>query len=144
MREANLNTFETDPNSEYIFSIKQLGWANIDRVYSNPRTKNVELITAIDNYTDFENIYITLLMDKEKIFIPGYQKKDLTYGFTHGDYEKEKLPVGESAIIIATAYKNDIPYYSIQKITISEKQKVSFSLIETTMEKLKLDLEDKI
>ena len=48
------------------------------------------------------------------------------------------------ATIIATAYKNDKPYFAIQKITIKDKQTITFKLIETTVEKLKAELQEKI
>jgi hypothetical protein len=141
---GNVNSFSEDNSTNYIFSIKKLGWANIDRLYDDPRAKEVELITSIDNHSDFSQVYITMIFEKQKIYLPGYQMKDGTYSFTHGDYEKPVLPVGEQATILATAYKNDRPYFSIQKITISPKQSVSFMLKETTIEKLKEELKNNI
>ena len=43
------NIFVTDFNMNYIFTMKKLGWANIDRLYSDPRTADVEFITEIEN-----------------------------------------------------------------------------------------------
>jgi len=139
------NTFTEDPNTNYIFSIKKLGWANIDRFLSDPRTREVELITSIENNGDFKTIYVSMIVSNQKMYIPGYQKADNTFSFTHGDYEKKVfLPIGETATIMATAYKNDRPYFAIKKITISEKQTVSFKLDETTTDKLKAVLKEKI
>jgi hypothetical protein len=138
------NTFTEDTKTNYIFSIKKLGWANIDRLYSDPRTKEVEFVTSIENQSEFENVYVSLIVSNQKMHIPGYQKKDNTFSFTHGDYEKPSLPVGETATILATAYKNDKPYFAIQKIKIKDKQNISFQLTETTMEKLKTELKEKI
>jgi len=78
------------------------------------------------------------------MYIPGYQKKDNTFCFSHGDEEKQELPVGESATILATAYKNDRPYFAIKKIKIEKKLNVTFKLIETTKDKLKADLQTQI
>lgn len=132
--EQGTNTFIEDQNTSYIFSIKKLGWANIDRLINDPRTKEVELITNIENQSDFDLVYVSLLT--QRMYIPGYQKKDETFGFSHGDEEKQRLPVGENAIILATAYKNGTPFYGMKEITIAEKQDVSFKLTETTKEKL--------
>lgn len=140
--EKGTNSFNEDKNLSYIFSLKKLGWANIDRLLEDPRTKEVELITSIENQSDFKFIYVTLLT--QKMYLPGYQKKDNTFCFSHNDDEPQQLPVGETATIIATAYKNDKPYFAIQKIKITDKQTVTFKLIETTMEKLKADLQVKI
>jgi len=140
--EKGTNSFNEDKNAHYIFSLKKLGWANIDRLLEDPRTKEVELITSIENQSDFTFIYVTLVT--QKMYLPGYQKQDNTFSFSHGDDEPQQLPVGETATIIATAYKNNKPYFAIQKITITDKQTITFKLIETTVEKLKADLQAKI
>lgn len=140
-KESNQNTtFEEDYSSHYIFAIKKLGWANIDRVMDDQRTKEIELITKIENHSEFNTVYVTMVLNYRKMYLLSYQKKDKTYSFTHDDYEKTKLPVGETAIMIATAYKNDIPYFAIKRITITDKQTVSLKLDKTTMDKLKSEL----
>jgi hypothetical protein len=136
------NSFAEDRKTNYIFSIKKLGWANIDRLLEDPRTREVELITSIENEKDFKFIYVTMIT--QKMYLPGYQKKDETFCFSHNDEEKQQLPVGETATILATAYKNDKPYFAIKKITITDKQTVAFKLEETTTEKLKAELKEKI
>jgi hypothetical protein len=140
--EKGTNSFNEDKNAHYIFALKKLGWANIDRLLKDPRTKEVELITSIENQGDFKFVYVTLVT--QKMYLPGYQKKDNTFCFSHNDDEAQQLPVGETATIIATAYKNDKPYLAIQQITIKDKQSITFKLIETTVEKLKADLQEKI
>lgn len=140
--EKGNNYFIQDYNTSYIFTVKKLGWANIDRLFSDPRTKEIEFITKIENHSDFKTIYVTMVT--EKMFLPGYQMKNETFSFTHFDSEKPKLPVGASATIMATAYKNDKPYFSIKKITISDKQTVSLKLTETTLDGLKKELEKQL
>lgn len=140
--EKGTNSYIEDQNTNYFFSIKKLGWANIDRLLNDPRTKEVELITNIENQSDFQLVYVTLIT--QRMYLPGYQKKDLSFCFSQNDEEKQKLPVGENATIIATAYKNNKPFYAIKKITITEKLEVSFKLIQTTTEKLKKELKEKI
>lgn len=133
-----VNSFTEDWNTNYVFTMKKLGWANIDRLYSDPRSKDVEFITQIENKEDFKTIYITMVA--EKMFLPGYQMKNETFSFTHGDDEKPRLPVGASATIIATSYKNNVPFFAIKKIIISDKQTINLKLVETTKNKLTLDL----
>jgi len=140
--EKGTNSFNEDKNAHYIFSLRKLGWANIDRLLEDPRTKEVELVTSIENQSDFSFVYVTLVT--QKMYLPGYQKKDNTFCFSHNDEEPQQLPIGETATIIATAYKNDKPFLAIQKITIKEKQSITFKLIETTIEKLMADLQEKI
>lgn len=133
--QKGTNYFIEDPNTSYIFELKELGWANIDRLLADPRTKEIELITTIENQQDFEFIYVTLIT--QRMYLPGYQKKDYSFGFSHGDEEPQYFPVGETATIMATAYKKDKPYFAFQKIILSEKQNVILKLTETTVEKLK-------
>lgn len=142
MNKKGENSFAEDRNTSYIFSIKKLGWANIDRLLDDPRTKEVELVTSIGNQNEFKFIYVTLIT--QNMYLPGYQKKDNTFCFSHNDDEKQHLPVGEKATILATAYVDGKPYFAIKKIIISENQTVSFNLMSTTMEKLKIEMAQKI
>ncbi len=136
------NSFIEDQKTNYIFSIKKLGWANIDRLLDDPRTKEVDLKTIIENEKEFEYVYVTLIT--QKMYLPGYQKNDNTFGFSHNDEEKQQLPIGETATIIATSYKNNKPFFALKKIIIKEKQTVEIKLIETTKEKLKSELIEKL
>ncbi len=138
-QQQGFNFFRQDQNTSYIFAVKKLGWANIDRLLSDPRTKEVEFITIVDNHSSFKSIYVTMVT--EQMFLPGYQMANETFSFTHFDSEKPKLPVGASATIMATAYKNDKPYFAFKKITISDRQTVQLKLTETTLEGLKKKLE---
>lgn len=140
--QKGTNNYNADKNTNYIFELKKLGWANIDRLLDDPRTKEVELITSIENQDEFKFVYVTLLT--QSMYLPGYQKKDNTFGFSHNDTEPQELPVGETATIIATAYKNDKAYFAFKKITITEKQTVTIKLLETTVEKLKAELKEEI
>jgi hypothetical protein len=136
------NSYTEDRRINYIFEIKKLGWSNIDRFLADPRTKEVELITAIENEKDFKFIYVTMIT--QKMYVVGYQKKDDTFCFSHNDEEKQQLPVGATATILATAYKNGKPFFAIKEITIADKQTVSLKLEETTTEKLRAELMKKI
>jgi hypothetical protein len=140
--EKGQNSFAVDSKTSYIFSIKKLGWANIDRLLEDPRTREVELITSIENEKDFNFIYVTLIT--QNMYLPGYQKKDDTFCFSHNDEEKQELPVGETATILATAYKDNKPFFAIRKIKITEKQTISFKLEESTSQKMKAELIAKI
>jgi hypothetical protein len=138
------NTFQQDEKTNYVFSLKKLGWANIDRLFNDPRTQEVNFITTISNSADFDRVNITLIFNSKSIFLPGYQKEDNTYCFSHNDQEKQNLPINESAKIFAVAYKNDMPYYSIYDFTIQKNQNIELTLVKTSLENLKKELESKI
>lgn len=127
-----INSFSVDLNTEYIFEMKNLGWANIDRFYEDSRTQEVELVTTITNHAQFDEIMITMVASD--MYLPGYQMKNGRFSFTHDDDEKPMLPVGEKAVFFATTYKDGIPYFALVKTTISEKGMVTLTLNPTTVE----------
>ena len=138
------NQFLEDGGTSYLFSVKKLGWANIDRLYTDPRTKEIELIVTVQKHGEYDNIYTSMIFKNQDMYLPGYQKKDDSFSFTHGDYEKTALPVGETAIILVTAYKGEKPFYALRTITLKEKQTIDMKLLVTTKDQLKKDLENKI
>lgn len=138
------NGFVDDYNTSYIFSVKKLGWANIDRLFSNPKSKEIDLLVSIQNNDEFGYVYTSIILPEQNMYLPGYQKKDGTYSFSHGDSEKMVLPIGVNATILATAYKGDKPYYCIKKFTVNEKLDLSMNLEGISLSELKKELEKKI
>lgn len=129
------NSFAEDSQTSYIFSMKKLGWANIDRLNDDPRTEEVNLVTSVTNKNDFKFVFISLIT--KNMYLPGYQKKDGNFGFSHGDDEAQMLPVGETATILATAYKDGQPYFALQQIKIRKNQQITLNLLKTTKNALK-------
>ena len=141
---GNSNAFSEDINQKYVFELFNLGWANIDRLLDDERTEFVDLTTSISNYHEFGQVYITMVFTSKNIYLPGYQKIDMTFSFTHGDYEETRLPIGEDALIIATSSKNGVPYIDIKHITIIKKQKIQLSLKESSKGKLRNMIEENL
>lgn len=144
IESGTVNTYSEDKSTKYIFTVKKLGWANIDRLFNDPRTKEIELIVTVDNYNDYQDIYTSMIFKNQNMYLPGYQKKDKSFSFTHGDYEKTSLPVGETTTVLVTAYKDDRPYYAIKTFTIKDEQTIDLKLSVTTKDDLKKELEKKI
>lgn len=137
-----INWGVVDNNSSYIFEIKKLGWANIDKLYHNPAAVPCNLIVNVEGWKNFGFVYTTMLADQA--YIAGYQKQDKSYSFGFYDGDQTVMPVGMPATIIATAYKGDKAYLAIQKITIAKTQTVNLKMDETTVEGLKKTLKEKI
>lgn len=127
--EPGTNTFNVDPKTNYVFQVKQLGWANIDRLLYDKRTKPVELITNVHNDDGMKELCITLVMKSHGLYLPGYHCKDGSYGFSHGDFEQMQLPVGAKATVLCTAKKDGQPWYALQEITIAEHGTVDLTLV---------------
>lgn len=138
------NGFVEDYNTSYIFSVKKLGWANIDKLFNDPKSEEVEMLAQIDNQNEFGFVFTSLLLPEQNMYIPGYQKMDNSYCFTHNDNEKLVLPIGSKAFLLATAYKDDKPFFKIKKITIEKNMKLNLALDETTAEELKKALNENI
>ncbi|HEX2618126.1 MAG TPA: hypothetical protein VHL57_11330 [Flavobacteriales bacterium] len=134
---AGVNTFSEDPAMNYVFKVKRLGWANIDRLMVDKRTRPVDLVTRVDNGDGKEQVLISMVVKSHGIYIPGYRRKDGTYGFSHSDLEQMQLPVGAKATIIATAQREGEPWYALQEITIAEHAEVDLRLQHTTAKGLR-------
>jgi hypothetical protein len=130
--------------NNYVFQVKNLGWSNVDRLYSDPRTRDVNIITEINNSNEYDQVYISLLFDSQKIYIPAFQGSGGDYFFGHNQYEQIKLPVGEQATIFATAYKGGVPYLLVKKIIIQEQQNFKLDLQPTTLKELKTQIRNSI
>lgn len=139
-KQEGTNTFNVDEKSHYVFQVKQLGWANIDRLLYDKRTKPVELITNVSNDDGMQDLCITLVMKSHGMYLPGYQCKDGSYGFSHGDFEKMQLPIGAKATVLCTAMKDGRPWYALQDITIAEQGTVDLLLVPTTEDDLRAEL----
>lgn len=137
------NEFRVDPAANYIFQVKNLGWANIDRLMFDKRSKPVNIITAVDNKQVGE-VYISMVVKSHGMYLPGYEMKNGTYCFSHGDHEKMQLPIGAKATILATAYADGKPYVGIQDIVIAEELNVDLHLEPTTKEGLRSTLEARL
>jgi hypothetical protein len=134
------NYYRTDPGQAYIFRMKRLGWANIDCLMHCPNTRTVDLITEIQNAKEFDQVYVGIAFPEHRAFLPGYLKTNGTYGFSHNDHERTQLPVGDKAVIIATAYRNGTPWCALVSINIEEEQHVEMLLHETSAETIRKDL----
>ena len=137
------NGFIEDYNTSYIFSIKKLGWANIDKFLNDPKSEIVDLKVKVDN-DEFKYVFTSLLLPEINMYIPGYERKDGSFGFTHNDTEDLILPIGEKAYIMATAYIDDTPYFDLKEFEISSNKTIYLDLKKTTPNELKNSLSDKI
>ncbi len=136
------NSYVEDMNTCYIFSLKKLGWANIDRLINDPRTEEVELITKVKNGGEYKLVYLTMVT--QNMYLPGYKMKNGTYSFAHDDEEQQQLPVGENATLIATAYVDGKPYFALKKIQIKKEENVELELKPSTEKKMRALLEQNL
>ncbi len=137
------NGFVEDFNTSYIFSVKKLGWANIDKFFNDPKSEIVDLSLKVKN-KDFSYVFTSLLLPNKNMYIPGYERMDGSFGFTHNDTEDLILPIGDKAYIMATSYIDDLPYFDLIEFEINSKKEIMLELKQTTAEELKTKLAEKI
>ncbi|UKN02697.1 hypothetical protein K6119_04110 [Paracrocinitomix mangrovi] len=142
MNVGNVNEFKEDPNTSYLFTLNDIGWANIDRLFTDPRSEKVELFTSVENEENYDFVYSTLMLKNESMYLPGYQMEDNTFGFTHYDTEKPILPIGAEAIVLCTAYKDGVPHYDYKKFDIQKEQKINLKLKPSEMDAMKSQLKE--
>lgn len=130
------NNFEEDEQIRYNFSVLKLGWANIDRLFDDPRCQDVILIVDIKNWKEYDRIYTSMIFSDRMIYLPGYQKEDKSFSFTHGDFESPRLPKGAEAYILVKAYKGDEVFFALHRFTIKEKEAIELSLQQTTLKEI--------
>ncbi len=135
------NGWVRDYNTNYIFSMKKLGWANIDKLYKDKKAQEVQFALSVPNHAEFDYIYTTMVFKKRDIYIPGYQKADNTFSFAVDDQSKTVLPVGEEVTVMATAYKGDQPFLSIQHLKIEETQNIVCTLDSLSVDDFRARME---
>ncbi len=105
------------------FSVKKLGWINVDQFYNDPNAREVEFtVQTINDSVDFCDL--TLLLPRKSIAINGIPMGKNKYRFTKEDKQYRKLPVGESGFLIAMSSKNGSPYFAFLQIKIEEKNHI--------------------
>lgn len=143
-KPVKFNSFREDLNlTGFNFTVKKLGWANIDRLYNDRRSKPVNIITSIES-DYFSNVYISMAIPDLNMYIPGYKKADNTYGFSHNDAEQQVLPIGQKVFIIATAYQQNQYYFCIKEYKIQEKDKIILHLEASSTEAVKKKIADTV
>ena len=78
------------------------------------------------------------------MYIPGYERMDGSFGFTHNDEEELILPIGDKAYIMATSYIDDLPYFDLIEFEISSKKTIMLELEQTTAIEFKNKIAEKI
>ncbi|MFM9946099.1 MAG: hypothetical protein ACKVQB_12795, partial [Bacteroidia bacterium] len=133
------NDFATQRDFQYKFNFSKIGsWANIDRLANDPATKPVVFYASLPEKESYSEVSMYLIFKGKKMFIPGYKsEKYKGFGFSHGDSEIPRLPVGAQATVLCIAYKDDKPFIALQNITITEKQQILMNPTASTDEAIK-------
>jgi hypothetical protein len=138
------NGYVEDFNTSYIFSIKKLGWANIDKIYDDERSREARFAIDVTNGDEFNYVYTTLVVPEYSIYIPGYQRLNGMYCFTQDDNDPSMLPLGAEAIVLCTGYKDTKPFVALKKIALEKDNVMEVELKETDMVTLRKTLDENL
>jgi hypothetical protein len=130
----NLNFYADGPNSDLlnVFKMEKMGWANVDRLAKMNNTKLLSFNVAQDKVDSLQNFTISLVVPKKNIFLPGFQRNNGTYAFTHGEYEdRVPMPVGEKAYVIALGEKNGDTYFQMKEVRFGDRPVEHLSIAKT-------------
>lgn len=123
IRPRGYNFGMQDPDLVNVFSMEKLGWANIDRLASLDHTKKIRLHITQRYLDQPDQFSISMIVPSVNIYLPGYQREDGNYCFTHGDYEDlVKMPVGETAYIIGMGEKDSVNFFQMKEITLGDNE----------------------
>jgi len=131
--------FKEPVSKEYLFQLSKVGnWANIDCLANDRRTRPVDFIASLPVGETYSDVSFYMVFKDRNIFIPGYRSQNKPgYGFSHGDYEIPRLPVGARATILCICYKNGKPYMAMKDIVISLSQNIVMNPEATTDDGIK-------
>jgi hypothetical protein len=125
----------------YSFAITKLGWVNVDRFLDEKYTDVSTFLVNVQSKDTLDHISISLAIPAYNVAVFSIHKEGNLYSFTKKDDGYKKLPVGEDAIIVGFSYKENKPYYGMQKIKITNDGQINLTLSETTEKAIKLAME---
>jgi hypothetical protein len=105
--------------TSYVLSTSRLGWGNIDKLYSDPRSRPVAFDAEVENNGEFDQVSVSMLFRSKRVYLHAYQRTDGSFSFMSG-----MLPVGEKAVMMVSAYKNGQQYFTLEKVTIGDNMTV--------------------
>jgi len=123
------NAAYIDPEMVNIFEMKNLGWANIDRLAKFPEAEKMKLMVEQKTISEVDSLNLTLVVPSANVFIPGSIKEDGNYAFNSGPNQSEiSMPKNEKAFIVAIASKDGQKYFDLKEISLGQNEIESLNL----------------
>ncbi|MEN0051928.1 MAG: cytochrome c, partial [Bacteroidota bacterium] len=119
----NLGFSDAIPTVSNIFRINRLAWANIDRFWNDPRTRSKKFFIRAKSIDTIEYYNISIVFRMQNVYIPSFWNENNLYSFTHNKYEEyTTFPIGEPAILIATAQEGNQFFFGYKEITYGDNE----------------------
>jgi hypothetical protein len=127
-----------DLNSAFIsYSAMDFGWVNVDYFYDDPQSIPIKLIAK----TNVPAPLVNLILKNKNVILSGIDKGGNEYWFTKNEAGYNKLPKGDTAIIMAIGIKQNELLFDKVEVIIGQQEVVDLTLKSIQGEKLKEQLE---
>lgn len=138
MRTKGFGDFlETTNKDRYNFSIKTLGWFNVDAYYYGLEGTSIVDLFADTDFEQESKLELHVFMPAKKLLTVGnYHHED---GIFHFEKYKGQIPlyINDKAVVFAVSSIGEKIYYGITAFTIEKKQTIFIKIKETTEDELK-------
>lgn len=132
--------------TNYLLRSYESGWLSLNRFLHHPhdvcKLGTASVILEVENSSDFDFVYTSLLFNDGNVYIPGHQRKNgkfdffLDFGYEAHEGAYRSLPKGNATAIVA-AYKDGMPYFAIHQFKMESKNSISCNLEQTSLLKIR-------
>lgn len=127
-----------DINKAFIsYSALDFGWVNVDFFFDDPRSIPIKMIAR----TNTPATLINLIIKNRKVILTGFEKGNNEYSFTKNDDGYNKLPKGDTAIILGIGIKDNNIVFDKSELVIGQKEIINLNLKKIEGSELKEILE---
>jgi hypothetical protein len=120
------------------FQVLNLGWINVDMLYDNPKSENVDITIKVEDYNSVGYAETFMILEEEGVILKGYESdRNGILSFARKEKKYSKLPVGYRIKLVTVAYKNGKVWFDISTSVVSKKQQLKVKLEESTIDNFK-------
>jgi mono/diheme cytochrome c family protein len=127
---------ETTETDRYNFTIKTLGWYNVDAYFKGLEGTSIVNLKADTDFANEQKLEVTVFMPARKLLTVGtYHRED---GLFHFEKYKGDIPLylNDKAVALAITSINDKIYYGIVSFKVKNQETIFIKVKETTKENL--------
>ncbi|WP_282039932.1 hypothetical protein [Saccharicrinis aurantiacus] len=114
----------------------KFGWVNVDYFYNNPKSEQVKLVA----HTNLSNAVVNLIFKNDNVILNGLEKRKQEYWFTKDLEGYNRLPIGDTAIIIGIGLIDNKLVFDKREFIIDGDKTINLDFQEITGENLANEL----
>lgn len=133
---ASFDSYENIYRAKSAFNALEFGWINLDVIYQDPRSVEMELNVETDN----EPSTVTLILKDKDVMLNANSSSDNFFSFTTKEEGYNKLPKGAKGILLAIGYKKKEIVFAMKEIIIGKNVTENLKLKPITAKELEKKL----